>query len=230
MVIRRSFRRGIALGLLVAPSWSGALLAVAAIFGFLSRHPLKLALQDAVRGRSYPRTPWCYALAAIYLLAGAIALIAALAMSGAGILVPLALAAPLAIIQVAYDATHHSRELLPEITGATAMTSVAAAIAIAGGMQSSAAYGLAGILIARFVPAILYVRTLLGRLPAWIALTLHVAALAATALYAPPFAIVAMIVLLIRAVWGVTHEPPRAKTIGWREIAYGAVTVALVAI
>jgi hypothetical protein len=39
-----------------------------------------------------------------------------------------------------------------------------------------------------------------------------------------------MIVLLIRAVWGVTHEPPRAKTIGWREIAYGAVTVALVAI
>jgi len=160
-------------------------------------------------------------------------LIASIALIGAftpRILVPLALAAPLAILQVVYDARSRSRGLLPEISGAVAMTSVAAAIAIAGGMKSGAAYGLAGILIARFVPAILYVRTLLGRLPAWMALTSHVVALAAIVVYAPPLAIVAMIVLLIRAIWGVTHEPPPAKTIGWREIVYGAVTVTLVAL
>lgn len=217
----------ILLGLLVAPSRPGALLAVAAVFGFLARHPLKLALQDAVRGRSYPRTPWCRALAAGYALIAAVTLISALT---PGVFLPLALALPFAVIQAAYDARNRSRELLPELSGAVAMTGASAAIAIAGGMPPTAALGLAGILIARFVPAILYVRTLLGRSPAWIALTLHAAALAATAAYAPPFAIAAMFVLLVRAVWGVAHEPPRAKTIGWREIVYGAVTVVLVAI
>lgn len=215
----------IVLGLLVAPSWRGALLAVAAVFVFLARHPLKLALQDAVRGRSYPRTAWCRGIAAAYLF------IAAIALTGAftpRILIPLAFAAPLAIIQVVYDARNRSRELLPEISGAMAMASVAAAIAIGGGMLSVIAYGLAGILIARFVPAIVYVRALLGRVPKWIAVALHIVAVAAIAAYAPPLAIVAMIVLLIRAIWGVTHESPRAKTIGWREIVYGAVTVVLV--
>lgn len=220
----------IVLGLLVAPSWAGALLAVAAGFAFLTRQPLKLALQDAMRGRSYPRTPCCHALAATFLLAGAAALAGAVAMSGTRILIPLALAVPFGIVQIAYDATSRSRELLPEIGGAIAMTSVAAAIAIAGGMQSLAAYGLAGILIARFVPAILYVRALFGRLPRWIAVTAHVVAVVAIVFYARPLAIAAMIVLLVRAIWGVTHKAPRAKTIGWREIAYGAVTVVLVAL
>jgi hypothetical protein len=91
------------------------------------------------------------------------------------------------------------------------------------------AYGLAGIMIARFVPAILYVRALLGRLPAWCAWAAHFAALGAIALYARPLAVAAMVVLLIRAAWGLTHEPPRAKIIGWREIAFGIVTVVLVA-
>jgi hypothetical protein len=33
------------------------------------------------------------------------------------------------------------------------------------------------------------------------------------------------VVLFVRALWGATHAAPRAKTIGWREIAYGALTV-----
>jgi len=220
----------IALGLLVAPSRAGAAVGVAAVFGFLARQPLKLALQDALRGRSYPRTPYCSALAASFLLCAAIAFACAAAMSGVRMLIPFAIASPLAIVQVAYDATSRSRELLPEISGAAAMTSVAAAIAMGGGLPSAAAYGLAGILIARFVPAILHVRALLGRLPRRTALAAHVVAVGAVARYAPPLAIAAMIVLLVRAVWGVTHQPPRAKAIGWREIAYGAVSVVLVAI
>lgn len=220
----------ILLGLLIAPSWPGALLAVAAAFGFLARQPLKLALQDAVRGRSYPRTPYCHALAAAFLLAGTATLAGAVAMSGPRVVIPLALAVPFGIVQIAYDARSRSRELLPEVSGAAAMTSVAAAIALAGGVQPLAAFGLSGILIARFVPAILYVRALFGRLPRRVAVAAHVAALAAVASSARPLAIAAMLVLLARAVWGVTHVTPRAQTVGWREIAYGAATVALVAI
>jgi len=220
----------ILVGMLVAPSSSGALVAAAALFGFLARHPLKLAVQDAVRGRRYPRTFWCRALAASYLLAALLSLAAALAMSGTRMLAPFALAAPFAIFQLLHDAKNHGRGLIAEMSGAVAMASVVAAIAIAGGTGTSVAYGLAGILIARFVPAILYVRALLGRLPAWWAWTAHVVALGVIASYARLPAVAAMAVLLLRAAWGLTHEPPRAKTIGWREIAFGVATVALVAI
>jgi len=219
----------IVLGLLVAPSWGGALLATAAVFGFLARHPLKLALQDAARGRSYPRTPYCRMLATAYLLAAALALTAAVAVADVRILIPLGLVAPLALTQVLYDAYNRSRELLPEMAGAAAMTSVAAAMAMAGGMRILPALGVAGILVARFLPAIVYVRALLRPVPKWPAVSMHVLAVAAVALYASPLAVLAMIVLLLRAIWGFTHERPRAKTIGWREIVYGAVTVGLVA-
>ena len=219
----------IVLGLLVAPSWGGALLAIAAVLAFLARHPLKLALQDAVRGRSYPRTPYCRLLATAYLLAAALALTGAVAVADVRILIPLGLVAPLALTQVLYDAYNRSRGLLPEMAGAAAMTSVAAAMAIAGGMRIVPALGVAGILVARSLPAIAYVRALLRPVPKWPAVLMHVVAVAAVALYAPPLAVLAMIVLLLRAIWGFTHERPRAKTIGWREIVYGAFTVGLVA-
>lgn len=218
------------LGLLVAPSWSGALIGTAALFGFLARHPLKLALQDAVRGRSYPRTPYCRALAAAYLLGGAVSLTAAVMTSGARVLIPLGLVVPLALTQVLYDAHRRERELLPELSGAAAMASIAAAVAIAGGMRIVPAFGLAGIIVARTLPSILYVRAMLGRMLAWPAIALHVTAIPAVALYARPYAIAAMVVLLLRAMWGLSHEAPRAQTIGWREIVFGALTVALAAI
>lgn len=218
------------LGLLVAPSRSGALLGMAALFGFLARHPLKLALQDAMRGRSYPRTPYCRALAAAYLFAGALSLTAAVMMSDARVLIPLGLVVPLALTQVLYDAHRRERELLPELSGAAAMASIAAAVAIAGGMRIVPAFGLAGIIVARTLPSILYVRAMLGRLAAWPPIALHLLAIACVALYAGPIAIAAMVVLLLRAMWGLSHEAPRARTIGWREIAFGALTVALAAI
>jgi len=151
----------ILLGLLIAPSWSGALVAASAVFGFLARHPLKLAFQDAVRGRRYPRTFWCRALAASYLIAALLSLSGAVVQSGAGMLVPFALATPFAVLQAWRDAKNHGRELLAEAS------------------------------------------------------------------YARPLAAAAMAVLSIRAAWGLTHEAPRAKVIGWREIAFGLMTVGL---
>lgn len=220
----------ILVGMLVAPSWSGGFVAAAALFGFLARHPLKLAFQDAVRGKRYPRTFWCRALAASYLIAALLSLSGAIAMSGTGLLVPFTLAMPFAAFQAWRDAKNRGRELFAEISGAVAMASTVTVIALAGGASAVVSYGLAGIMIARFVPAILYVRALLGRLPAWCAWTAHVAAIGAIASYASPLAVAAMVVLLLRAAWGLTHEPPRAQIIGWREIAFGVVTVALVAI
>ncbi|MDP9191443.1 MAG: YwiC-like family protein [Acidobacteriota bacterium] len=219
----------IVLGLLAIPSWSGALIAVAAVFGFLSRQPLKFAMQDAVRGKRYPRTRYCRLIAAAYLLASALALTSGVTLAGALALLPFAFVAPLAIVQLVYDARNRSRELIAEMSGAAAMSSVAAAIAIAGGMAVVPALGLAGIIIARALPSILYVRTLLRRTPAWPVIAVHAVAIVAIAIYASPYAIAAMAVLLLRAVWGVTHEPPRIKTIGWREIVFGAITVTLAA-
>ena len=218
----------IAIGLLVAGSWSGALIAIAAVFAFLARHPLKLALQDALRGKSYPRTHYCRLLAATYLLGAALALGGGVAIGGAGVLIPFAFAAPLALVQVLYDARNRSRELFPELSGAAAMSSVAAAIAIGCGMHIAPALGLAGIVLARSLPSIVFVRALLRGGSAWPAIAMHVAAVLAMALFAPPLATLAMIVLLLRAIWSLTHGPVAAKTIGWREIAYGALTVALV--
>jgi hypothetical protein len=217
------------LGLLVAPSWSGAFVGVAALFGFLARHPLKLALQDEMRGRSYPRTPYCRALAAAYLAGAALSLTASV-MSDARVLIPLGLVAPLALTQVVYDAHRRERELLPELSGAAAMASIAAAVAIGGGMRIVPALGLAGIIVARTLPSILYVRAMLGRMPAWPSIALHVIAIACVALYAEPYAIAAMVVLLLRAMWGLSHEAPRAQTIGWREIVFGTMVVVLAAI
>ena len=54
----------IALGLAVRPSWGGALIAIAFACGFLTRQPLRLAMQDRLRGKSYPRTRWCWTFAA----------------------------------------------------------------------------------------------------------------------------------------------------------------------
>jgi hypothetical protein len=63
---------------------------------------------------------------------------------------------------------------------------------------------------------------------------LHVVALiAAIALWrlglAPFAAAVVLTALLGRAVYGFTHAIPPAKTIGWREIAFGALFVVITA-
>ena len=213
----------IALGMFVAPSRSGALIAAAAVLAFFAHQPLRLALQDAVRRRVYPRTPYCWLIAAAYLIAAS----PVLAIYPPVLLI---IAASFAFVQLFFDAHNCSRELVAELSGAVAMSSLAAAIAIRGGLSTATALGLAGIVAARALPSIVYVRALLrgGRKrPVIIA---HALAVVVVALYASPFAIVAMIVLLLRAIWGVTHEPPRARLVGWREIAFGATTVILAAI
>ena len=55
------------LGLLVAPSWPGVLLAVAAFVAFMVRSPLKVVLVDRWRRRRLPRTRLAARIAAVEL-------------------------------------------------------------------------------------------------------------------------------------------------------------------
>jgi hypothetical protein len=75
----------------------------------------------------------------------------------------------------------------------------------------------------RSIPSITYVRALLGRTRPAIAIALHAVALLIGAN-------LAYLLLFGRAAWGLASDAPPAKTIGWREVAWGAVTIVLLAI
>ncbi len=223
------------LGLLVKASFGGAVIALAALFGFLTRQPLKLAMQDALRRKTFPRTFWCRSFALGYLALAGVSIAAAVAISGWTLAVPFAAVAPLAIVTLVADANNRSRRLLPELAGSIAMASTAAAIGLAGGLSYIASFSLMALIVLRGIPSILYVRTLLTRAHKQVAssvppLVAHVIAVPLAYLAGSLFAVGATVALLARAAWGLTHDVPRAKTVGWREIAWGAVTVVLFAL
>src|ERR687890_633728 len=122
------------LGLLVAPSSAGAGLALATVGAFLARHPFKIVAGDRRRGRRFARTPYAERFTLAYAAAALAGFALALFTSkDYTFLLPLAVAAPLAAVQLWYDAAGRSRGLLPEVAGSVAMGSVACSLALAGG-------------------------------------------------------------------------------------------------
>lgn len=229
------------LGLVVAPSWGGAGFVLAALGAFLARHPLRLALSDRWRRACYPRTRLAERIALAYLALAAAGI--ALAAWRAPLLAfaPLVAAAPLGLLQLAYDARLRGRQLVPELAGGVALGATAAAVAMAGGWSATAAFALWLLLGARVVGSVTYVRARLraarglapGRSAAWLS---HVAALALVAVLAarglaPWLALVAFAALLARALLGLRGAagvlPPRA--VGFQEMGYGALTLVLLA-
>ena len=224
----------IALGLLVAPSIAGFYLALSAIGLFLARQPLTLVVMN--RRRPSPRNALAQRFAAIYIVIGAASLVAAMAFTQHRFFMPLLIAAPLAAVQVAHDWTGRRRVLLPELAAAFAISSLAPAIAFAGGYPSGKAFALWFVMIARAVPSILYVRSCLARVhrrPASISpiLISHVLALLilgvlAVAKLTPLLAVAAGVLLLARAMIGITKcENVTPKQLGFSEIFFGALTV-----
>ena len=96
------------LGLLVAPSWAGVGIGLAALFAFLTRHPLKLALADRPQGRRNARTIAAERFALLYATLALAALVPS-ARGAAGWWLPLVLAAPLGLVQLTLDARHQGR-------------------------------------------------------------------------------------------------------------------------
>ncbi len=218
----------IVLGLLVAPSSAGLLMGIGVLAAFLTRHPLKLAAADWLRRRMYPRTKICLLLSLGYGTTAIALIVAALALGPHIAMLPLVAGALPAAIQFGFDARNKGREMLAEVAGSLASASVAAAIVIAGGGSAWIALALSALTAARAIPTILFVRSALRGGSHIRSLAAHgagilVAAALFTAGLAPGAAIVAMCILLVRA--ALTRPATPAKTIGLRELAYGAAFV-----
>lgn len=226
----------IVLGLLLAPSLAGFYLALSAVAVFLARQPLTLLMLN--RKRASPRTALAKRFAILYLAISVASFVPAVVSARSSLVVPLLIAAPLAIVQLGHDWRGRRRVLLAELSGAIAISSLATAIALCGGWSFPAAFALWAIMIARAVPAILYVRTLLARLhdreaSALPMLAAHALGIVAVALLvrgglAPRLAIAAMLVLALRALVAFAFAQRyrlTAMQLGFSEIAFGALTV-----
>jgi hypothetical protein len=230
------------LGLLVAPSRANGALALSAVAAFLVRHPLKLALGDRQRGRRYPRTSAAEGAALGWALVALLGLGGAVAFGGPTLLWPLVAAAPLALLQLAFDVRNRNRELLPELAGALALAATAPAMFIAVGLgfvPAAIAYVFLGL---RAASAILYVRcrlrltrgTATSRWPQLLAhaLGLLVMLLLASFRLQSWLAVAAFAILLARALHGLApaREPMPPRRIGLQELGFGLATTLLVAL
>lgn len=207
-------------------------LTATAFLGFLLRHPLKLALGDFWRGRTYPRTRWALAIAGLYALGTAAAAAALVGVAGRWALLALALPLPLIAVQFAYDLRQRGRELLPEALGALAPGALVAGLQLALGWPLGRAVVLWALLAVRALASVVYVRVRLRRsrgLPAGRAwpwalhtLGLGLALACARSELGPWLAAGALLVLLGRSVHGLTVAATvRPQVVGFQELGYG---------
>lgn len=227
------------LGLVVAWSWSGLALGVAAMLAFVARTPIKLVLVDLWRRRRLDRTRVAAQVAGVE-VAVLVALVAAATVAATGSFwVPFAIAAPLVALEMWFDMRSRSRRLLPELAGSIGIGSVATAIALADGADTGMAVGLWCVVAARAVAAIPYVRTQVLRLhmrahQRWHSDLAQVVGLAAVtigwALDAVPLASVLAIALVAAVNLSAVRLPPRpAKVIGMQQMVLGLTVVAVTA-
>lgn len=206
------------------------------IGAFLTRQPLKVLLNDWIAKRNLPQTE---AALKFTLLFGAVFLIGLI---GCWFFVepksfyPFLFIVPLAIYQIYCDASKQTRQLIPELTGAIAISSSAAVIALAGGWNLLNAYILWAIFAARLIPSILYVRSRLrlekGKdfllVPV---IAAHFIAVGAVGMFAgnglaSKLTFGMFVILLIRAFWGLSpfRKKVKAMRIGVWEVIYGTLT------
>ncbi len=152
------------LGLVIAFSWSGLAIGLAAFVAFLVRTPLKLAVVDRRRHRSLPRTRLATRIAAIELAVLVALGASALWSAGADWLVPVLIAVPLVAVELWFDIRSRSRRLVPELAGAVGIAAVAASITVAGGEGWRLAVAVWMVVAARAVASIPYVRTQILRM------------------------------------------------------------------
>jgi hypothetical protein len=231
----------ILLGLLITPSIAGVWLGLSALSVFLIYHPLNLAIRDRLRGKCYHRTVWAERFAIAYGVVAILGLGLAYLLARSPFWLPVTLAILFAAVRTAYAAANRSREILPEVCGAVALSAVTPATGLANGLTLIIALALWAVPIARATVSIMYVRTRLrldrgekasknAVIAAHAASLLAISALVVTGLL-PWLAIVAMAVLLSRAVFGLSdrRQIVPARIIGFQELGYGLLTVLLIA-
>ncbi|MBI4934380.1 MAG: YwiC-like family protein [Actinobacteria bacterium] len=227
------------LGLVIAPSWAGLCIGLAALLTFLLRTPLKLALVDVRRDRWLARSALALRVAVGEALAVLALTVTALMLAGWSWLVPVAVAMPLVAVESWYDVRSRGRRLVPELCGAVGMASVVAAVVLAGGESGRLAVGAWLVLAGRSVGAVPFVRVQITRLRRGTAVRWHshVAQVAALALGA--VAVVSdhrfvaglaglAVLAALQTAW--VHRPPTAaKVLGLRQMALGFGLVAVTA-
>ncbi len=227
------------LGLLVAWSFPGLALGVAAMLAFLARTPSKLVLVDCFRHRWLPRTRVAAQVATLE-SAIIVALVLYAATAGERFWVPLAVAAPLVALELWYDMRSRGRRLVPELAGSVGIGAVATAIALADGSSARLAWGLWVVIAARSVAAIPYVRGQIQRTksrpaPTWHSDVAQLLSIAAVSLgwaldLVPALAVGALVVLgVVNLV--ATRLPPRpAVVIGVQQMLFGIAVILATAI
>jgi hypothetical protein len=207
------------------------------IGAFLMRQPLRIYLADLKAGRDLPQTAAARRFVLFYTIIFAAGLAGTLITSSLTALIPLAIVAPLAGVQIYYDVARRSRQLVPELTGAIALSSSAAVIALAADWTPAAAASLSVIFVFRLIPSILYIRNRLflekgKKYSVAIPVLAHAAALAGTiALVAYELCSILTVtmiaVLFVRSLIGLSsyRRKRKAMQIGVHEVIYGALTV-----
>jgi len=227
------------LGIIVAPSWAGAALAMAAIVAFLVRTPLKVVLVDRRRHRWLERSRLAARCAAVELVLLLLLAIFAASRAGGIWLAPAAVAMPLVGVELWFDLRSRSRRLAPELCGAVGIAAVAASIALAGGADARLAIGLWIVLAARSIAVIPFVRVQIDRLrhgSASVALSdraqiLGAAAAIAAVVIEPATTLgaVAVAAVVVADVVGVRRPPRPVKVLGITQLVVGLVVVAATA-
>lgn len=223
----------LALGLLAAPSWPGAVLALATLAAFFARRPLQLT---RVSGRDPRRELAWHTLAALALLALSAAALA-LHRSGPAPWIPLGVALLPAALFLHFDRQGEGRALAAELAGVGAFSLLPVALALLAGRPALPAAALGALMLVRSVPTVLTLRAVLrrrkgqpeSRSAPLVAALLGASAVAAltAAGHLPPLAPIAAVVLLGRTIWWLSPRAPawRAAQFGICESALGALFV-----
>lgn len=224
-------------GLAIAFSFAGCWIALMTIGAFLTRQPLKVLVIDRRGMRVNERAKVAASFVLGFGAISAIGLGGAILSGGFTPLLPFGIVFPLAAVQTYFDFSRKSRRLLPELGGAIAISASVAAIMLAGGFSWTVAAAFWAIFVARLIPSILYVRErlLLEKGKTYsrsIPLAAHVAAFSLVAVLAykglsPILTVIAMLLLLYRAVEGLSagRTKMKAMKIGVYEVGYGVVTL-----
>ena len=229
-------------GLAVAWSTAAPFVAVVFIGAFLTRQPLKVYLADRVARRMRAHTAPALKLAIAYSAITLIGVAGLLLTADRSSLWLLLTIAPVAVVPIIYDVAGKSRRVLPEIAGATVLSSSAAVCILAAGRPLASAAAVSLAFVCRMVPSLVYVRERLhlekGKPYSYfVPVILHFLALAIVVLMvsrglASGLLVIVFAVLLTRTLSGLSRfrQRLRAMQIGVLELIYGLLVVAAVII
>jgi hypothetical protein len=222
-------------GLLIAPTVSGAFISIFILGAFLCRQPLKFVVGDLLNGKRLPRTAVAVRWLTYFSTIAAFGALGIYFTAEPRSLIPLVLSAPVAIYLIYQDASRKSREMLPELLGASVLAGSIASLTLAAGHSYLFAAAMWLTMLARLIPSIVYVRNRLRlekgkERSIFLPFAAHVVAILVLGVllfygFGSVLTIVVATFLLGRAVTGLsaTRNKQTAKQLGVREVIYGVI-------